>query len=120
MKTGEWVKVYSASKIAVVIHYQDGSTPCHQASPKVFEALACGILVLVDGQKDVFRFFQDGKHLVRFTGAQDLRDKIAYFLGNPAERQRIADAGRAEALAQHTYRVRVRELIGPASGYRSA
>jgi spore maturation protein CgeB len=112
MRTEEWVKVYSASRIAVAVHYQDGSTPCHQVSPKVFEAMACGIMVLVDDQKDVFRLFEDGRHLVRFRNAEELKAKASYYLSHPEERRRIASAGREEVLAKHTYRHRVRQLVG--------
>lgn len=111
MQTKNWVRVYNASKIAVVIHYRDDATPCHQVSPKVFEALACGIFVLVDNQKDVFRLFEDGQHCVRFTDVRDLQDKVSYYLSHPEERMRIAQAGRNEALANHTYRHRVRQLV---------
>jgi spore maturation protein CgeB len=111
IKPVEWVKVFSASRIAVVIHYQDGAIPCHQISPKVFEAMACGIFVLVDDQKDVFRVFEDGKHLVKFTSVGDLKEKITYYLKNPEERKTIAMAGRAEIQKKHTYSHRVQQLL---------
>lgn len=110
----EWVKIFSASKISVIIHYQDGRIPCYQISPKVFEAMACGIFVLVDDQKDVFRLFEDGRHLVKFRSVDDLKRKIAYFLDHPDERKAIALAGQREIHERHTYRHRVQQLISMA------
>lgn len=107
----EWTKIYSASKIVIVIHYQDGKTPCFQASPKVYEALACGCFVLVDRQKDVFSLFEDEKHLVGFDNVNDLKRKIIYYLANPDKRRKIAESGRQMVLAQHTFRYRVETLL---------
>jgi len=107
----EWIKIYSASKIVIVIHYQDGEIPCYQASPKVYEALACGCFVLVDRQKDVFSLFEDEKHLVGFDNVNDLKRKIIYYLANPDKRRKIAESGRQMVLAQHTFRHRVETLL---------
>jgi spore maturation protein CgeB len=107
----EWSRVYSVSKVVIVVHYQDGRTPCFQASPKVFEALACGAFVVVDDQKDVFSLFEDGRHLVRFQGPGDLVEKVRDWLDRPDDRERIASTGREAAISKHTYRQRVSSLL---------
>lgn len=107
-----WVRIYSAARIVLVIHFQDSSVPCHQASPKLYEALACGSFVLVDAQKDAEALFEDGKHVVFFKNSQDLRDKISYYLGHADERERIARQGYQEVLDKHTYTHRMQEMLG--------
>jgi spore maturation protein CgeB len=107
----EWIKIYNASKIVIIIHYQDGHTPCHQASPKIFESLACKCFVLVDDQKDVFRMFRSGQHLVAFHNIEDLKDKIQYFLIHEEERKSIAENGYKEVTQKHTYQHRIREIL---------
>lgn len=107
----EWRKIYSSAKIVVIIHYQDGRIPCYQASPKVFEALACGCFVLVDNQRDVFNLFKDHRHLVKFDGADGLIEKIDYYLTHPEERKTIAMQGRKHVLSHHTFLHRVERLI---------
>jgi spore maturation protein CgeB len=107
----QWTRIYAASKIVVVIHYQDGRIPCYQGSPKVYETLACGSFALVDDQRDVFELFEDGVHLARFRDGNELQQRVADYLGNPAARSRIARDGRAEVLERHTYRHRVTELV---------
>jgi spore maturation protein CgeB len=106
-----WGKIYSAAKIIIIIHYQDGIIPCYQASPKIFEALACNSFVLVDKQKDVFSLFKDRTHLVGFNNDADLKEKISYYLINSEERERIASAGNSEALKKHLYIHRIRKLL---------
>lgn len=111
LKPEEWIKILSGSKIGIVIHYQDGKTPCYQASPKVYETVACKCFLLVDDQKDVKSLFEDGKHLVIFKDIEDLREKIAHYLNNPEEREKIAEQGYAKVIQKHTYLHRIEKLI---------
>jgi spore maturation protein CgeB/SAM-dependent methyltransferase len=80
---------------------------------RVFEALACGSLLLTNdlrdnGQDELFR---DGIHLATYGNADELLDKTGFYLDHEAERERIAAAGREEALARHTYRQRMETLL---------
>jgi len=107
----EWIKIYNSAKIVIIIHYQDGKTPCYQASPKVYEALACRSFVMVDSQKDVLKIFSSGQHLVSFNCIEDLNLKIDYFLNRDNERRAIAAEGYREVLDKHTYRHRMKMMI---------
>lgn len=107
----QWVKIYGAGKIILVTHYQNPPIPCYQASPKLFEAMACGSFVLVDDQKDVRALFQDGKHLVFFKDPQDLREKICYYAAHDKERLAIAAEGQREVLKNHTYQQRFQQML---------
>jgi len=107
----EWAKIYAASEIVVIAHFQDGHTPCRQASPKVYETLACGAFAMVDNQPDVFSLFEEGRHLARFEGPDDLAGKVRFYLDRPEDRARIAAAGRETVIAKHTYRHRVAALL---------
>ena len=106
-----WTKIYAAAKIVMVVHYQDGVTPCYQASPKLFEAMACGAFVLCDDQKDARTLFRDQEHVVFFKDAADLKDKVDHYLADPAARTRIAACGQREVLEKHTYQHRMRTII---------
>jgi spore maturation protein CgeB len=108
-----WRQIYASAKVVLSVHFQDplGKIPCHQASPRVFEALACGAFVITDRQRDVMALFQDGEHLVTFVDDEDLRGKVETYLGSSIERERIARNGRAEVLARHTYRDRLSVLF---------
>jgi spore maturation protein CgeB len=106
-----WRKVYAAAGIVLVVHYQDGVTPCDQASPKLFEAMACGAFVMCDDQKDARMLFKDGEEVVFFSDADDLRRKAVYYLAHEDERRRIAAAGRRAVIAKHTYTHRFEEML---------
>lgn len=107
----EWKKIYATAKIVLSVHYQDGRSPCHQASPRVFEAMACGAFVLCDAQRDVVTLFKDGEHLALFRDGRDLRRQIAHYLARPLERARIAEQGRRETMKNHTYRHRIERVL---------
>lgn len=111
MNFDQWVKIYNASKVVLAIHYQDPQTPCHQASPKLFEAMACGSFVLCDRQKDAVNLFKDQHHLVFFDDEKDLRTKAGYYLSHEQERKRIAHHGYQEVVAQHTYQDRFSQML---------
>lgn len=108
-----WLKIYCASKIVLSIHARgpEGRFPMYQASPRIFEALACEAFVLSDRQRDVLSLFKDNEHLATFNGANDLREKVSYFLAHADERLRIAAAGRQEVSHKHTYIQRLETLL---------
>jgi spore maturation protein CgeB len=109
----DWLKIYSAGKIILSTHYHDPQKqfPVYQASPRVFEILACGAFQLCDDQRDVFTLFRDGRDLVKFKDGKDLVAKVQHYLAHPEERRAIAEQGRKTVLARHTYQERIKELL---------
>ncbi len=112
-KPAEWSKIYSASKIILAVHYQDIQKrfPVYQASPRVFESMACGAFTISDNQRDVFLLFKDGDHLVCFNNPEELIKKVEYYIDHSKERERIALQGREEVLNSHTYQHRMKKLL---------
>ena len=80
---------------------------------RVFEAVACGSLLVTNDLSDngLTELFQDGQHLATYRDADELLDKIAFYLSHEAARERIAEAGLAEAVTRHTYRHRMEALL---------
>jgi len=109
----EWLKIYSSSKIVLATHFQDPENrfPVYQASPRIFEALACRAFLMCDDQRDVFTLFRDGRDLVKFMDGKDLVVKVQHYLAHSEERKAIADYGREAVLARHTYQDRIKELL---------
>lgn len=80
---------------------------------RVFEALACGSLLVTNDLKEngQAELFQDGMHLATYQCAEELVDKMRFYLRHEAIRERIAAAGREQVLDQHTYRHRMQEIL---------
>lgn len=109
----EWVKIFSTAKIIFHSHFRDpaGKIPCYQAAPRVYEALACGGLLVVDRQPDVLRLFNPGEDLAVFDSVEELVERAAFFLRHAKEAGKIAQNGRKKVLAHHTYRHRIKEIL---------
>ncbi len=112
----EWTRIYSAARIVLCAHLTGSYGPCRQASPRVYEVLACGGFLLCDDQPDVRALFEDGRELVIFRNLTDLRERVRYYLDHDQKRSEIASRGRAKVLAEHTYRHRVAALIATVTG----
>ena len=112
-KPAEWIKIYSATRIALIVHYQDMKwhVPCYQASPKVFEALACGSFLVVDDQKDILSLFESERQLVVYHNHYELKELVHHYLEHPDEARKIAQQGRKDVLENHTFRHRVDEML---------
>jgi len=108
-----WTKIYSQAKIVLCMHYKDPEEkiPCYQASPRVYEALACGSFLMVDEQSDVKKIFKDRKDLVIFRDANELKTLISYYLNRTEKRKTIAASGREKVLQKHTYEHRIKDLL---------
>lgn len=107
----EWTRIYSSAKIILCAHYDGPGPECRQASPRVFEALACGGFLVCDNQPDVTALFEDGQDLVIYKSLEDLREKVMYYLAHDQERHAIAANGQHKVLTAHTYRHRVARML---------
>lgn len=80
---------------------------------RVFEGLACGSLLITNDLSDngQAELFQADQHLVTYRTPEELLDKVRFYLGHDAARERIADRGAVEAHARHTYRHRMATIL---------
>ena len=81
---------------------------------RIFEAMACGQLVLTDRLDDSRRLhelFQDRVHIVYYNDIVECMQLLNYYGEHSEERMAIAAAGRAEVLKNHTQIQRVDTLL---------
>ena len=69
---------------------------------------ASGSLVMLDAERSHHYF--DGE-IVSYNGADDLAEKIDYYMQNEKEREDIAERAKERALHDFTYRVRINKLL---------
>ncbi|MYD09642.1 MAG: glycosyltransferase, partial [Chloroflexi bacterium] len=103
------LQVLSSVKISLNVH---GDFMRYGGNMRLFECAGLGTFQLVDDRPGVHEWFVDGEHLVTFSDLADLRDKARYYLAHAEERERIAAAGRAHALAHHRVEQRVSRVLG--------
>ncbi len=76
-------------------------------SGRLFEAAACGAVMLTDSWEGLGNFFQPGVEIIQVDSAADV---VAALSLSDAELRRIAEAARARALAEHTGERRIQQL----------
>lgn len=102
------LRVLSGATICLNPH---GDFMRYGGNMRLFEAAAVGAFQIVDNRPGVAHWFIPNEHLVIYHHLAELRDKVAYFLAHPAERQQMADAARAHVLQHHTYAVRLEQVM---------
>jgi spore maturation protein CgeB len=84
----------------------------HANNMRLYEATGVGSLLLTDEGSNLAELFELGSEVVTYAGVDDLVEKARHYLAHEDERQVIAAAGQARTLRNHTYEVRMRELVG--------
>src|SRR5262249_35575250 len=112
----EMARTYSQSRAAFNCSIRN------DVNMRVFEAVACGALLLTNDLRDNGQgeLFRDGVHLAPSASAEELLDKLAFYLSRGEARERVAAAGREEAAARHTYRHRMEVVLRAAEQGRRA
>jgi hypothetical protein len=81
------------------------------ASNRMWKILGCAGFYMGRYVEGIDIFAADGEHCAWYRTPAEAAELTRHFLANPDERRRIALAGRAHALAHHTYAHRVALLL---------
>lgn len=90
-----YCKVLCSAKIALGLLSRKAQD---QSTTRTFEIPACGAFMLAERTVDHQSLFEEDREAVFFTGLDELRDKIRYYLRHDVERERIAARGRERCL----------------------
>ncbi len=105
--TADHPAFYCSSRLTLNVTRQAMAEFGYCPSGRLFEATACGAPVLTDQWPGLEFFFQPGSEILV---ADQTQDSLAALDRSPEELRRIAQAGRARTLEQHTADCRAREL----------
>lgn len=103
----EYVPLYQRAKIGFNVHNRGDYTV---GGYRLFDLAANGVMQISDGGRFLGSFFEVGKEIVGYKTADDLIDKIRYYLAHDAEREQIALNGYRRVIQDHTCQVRMRQL----------
>jgi len=105
----EYAKVAQLSKIFLAF---DAHPHIRKSmSARMYTAVGCGAFYLcqhVDGIEEVL---EPDKEIVTFRSEDEMIDKINFYLPKEDLRRTIAEAGRNKVLQEHTYEVRIRQML---------
>ena len=78
---------------------------------RAFELAAAGACQVVDLKEELPHLFKPGEEVVAFRDLTELRRQLTYFLAHPDEARAIGENARRRALAEHTARHRIDEML---------
>lgn len=105
---GELCRVYNASEINFNATSFQMNTAVNQ---RVFDVAACGAFLMTDLQVDLEELFDVGRETVCYESAEDLSEKVRYYLNHPGQRREVAQRARKRVLRSHTYERRVAQIV---------
>lgn len=115
VSTEDSVRIWNASKVNLNLHsstYCDGVEPRGDfVNPRTFEIAASGAFQVVDRRSLLASAFDVGSEVVAVDSVSEMREATRRYLDEPEERARIAEAGRARVLREHTYDHRMESLV---------
>jgi len=94
---GEVSKLYNRSKIV------PSHSVANEITMRMFEATACGALLITKYVPHLDEFWRIGKEIVAYQDENEMYDLIDYYLNSNSEREVIARAGQKRTLTEHTY-----------------
>jgi len=83
-------------------------------SLRIFDVLGCGGFLITNYQSELPDFFDIGKDLVAYESEKHLKELCAYYLVHDDERKEIAEHGYNTVVRNHTYDIRMLQIIDKA------
>jgi len=83
----QYVPLYQRAKIGINLHNRGDYTT---GNYRLFDLPANGVMQISDGGQYLEQFFSVGEEVVAYRDADDLIDKVQYYLAHNEERERIA------------------------------
>ncbi|MGN6189459.1 MAG: glycosyltransferase family protein, partial [Conexibacter sp.] len=110
-------RAYSSAALVLNDHWDD-MRERGIVSNRVFDALACGALVISDHLPEIGERFGDA--VLTYGTRAELHAQIGALLADPEQRAERAARGRRLVLAQHTFRHRVDALLAAVAPLKTA
>ena len=103
----DYVRLYRRAKIGINVHNRGDYTV---GSYRLFDLPANGVMQISDGGRHLGAFFSIDEEIVGYRDADDLIEKVRYYLSHHDERIAIARGGYRRVMAEHRMRDRFRDL----------
>jgi len=105
----EFAEACSAAKIT--LGYNTNRVYMYTSWRRPLNSMACGAFHLTRYFPGLEEVFENGKHLVWFDSIAEAIELIEYYLTHDDEREQIAQTGRQEVIAHHTWDHRIAQMF---------
>lgn len=109
--TQKIVEVFGRAKIVLGSGYVGYSNKIMTLKLRDFDVPMSGALYVTNPNPDLLKLFCENREVVCYSSIEECIAKIRYYLDHPTEAQAIANAGRYRASTQHTWDIRITELL---------
>ncbi|NBD18849.1 MAG: glycosyltransferase [Cyanobacteria bacterium] len=75
----------------------------YASNMRLYEATGVGTCLLTDAQPNLKEVFEPDQEVITYSCPEEAIEKVNYLLKNPEERHKIAKAGQARTLRDHTF-----------------
>ena len=108
-------KFYSFTKINININAWYNYIPSG-VSLRIFDIPACGGFLITDFVEELPDLYKLPDEMETFKTQDEFIDKIKYYIKNASLREKIAENGYKRVIADHTYEIRMKQLLDIISG----
>jgi len=105
----EKLLVYAASALSLNHHHPMNDIV--GVNTRAFELAAAAACQIVDLKEDLQHLFKPGEEIVGYRDLGELRRQLDFYLAHPDEARAIGENARRRALAEHTLRHRIDEML---------
>lgn len=78
---------------------------------RAMDIMGCGGFLLTNYQREFFEYFEADKEFVYYENMEDLNSKVEFYLQNDDLRCKIAENGCKKVQENHTFVIRVKDII---------
>jgi spore maturation protein CgeB len=105
----EKLAIYCGARLSLNLHHPMNDIV--GVNTRTFELAAAGACQVVDLKDDLPALFKPGEEVVAYRDLPDLRRQLDYYLAHPDEARAIGANALRRALAEHTLRHRIDEML---------
>ena len=102
---------WACSRAKIALSINASNVLMYASWRRIFNTMACGTLVLVKYFPGLSTVFENKKHLVWYHTKEEAVQLARYYMNATKEQEQIAEAGRQEVLAHHTWDHRISEIL---------
>ena len=95
----------------ISLNFANAYKGANQVKARTFEVPGAGGFLLTEFASGIERAYVPSKEIAIFHSTEDLIEKIHYYLANTAERDMMARASFIRTQKEHTYDIRIQELL---------
>lgn len=112
LRPAVWGKqMYQTLQRSQITLNHHGSIPPFANNFRLYEATGVGTMLVTDWKENLHEMFQPERDVVAYKDTTECINQIQYYMDHEDERRKIAEAGQHRTLNEHSFAVRMRELV---------